>query len=83
MRTFLLFLPFLLLRNELLAGTLVPLLCKRASDDVDDEKDEAGVAALRRRGNELVLGPSFTFNFTLNISLCVSNRIFFFLFCVC
>lgn len=66
MRTFLLFLPFLLLRNELLVGTFVPLLCKRDSDDVDDEKDEAGVA-FRLRGRELVRGPSFTFNFTLNI----------------
>lgn len=69
MRTFLLFLPFLLLRKELFAGTLLPLLCKRDSDDVDDEKDDPGVA-LRRRGNELLRGASFTFNFTLNIFAC-------------
>lgn len=66
MRTFLLFLPLRLLRNELLAGTFAPLFCRRDSDEVDDEKDEAGVA-LRRRGSELVRGPSFTFNLTLNI----------------
>lgn len=70
MRTFLLFLPFLLLRKELFAGTLLPpLFCKRDSEDVDDEKDEPGVAC-RRRGNELLRGASLTFNFTLNIFAC-------------
>lgn len=72
MRTFLLFLPFLLLRNELLVGTWVPLCCIRDSEDVEDEKDDAGVA-LRLRGSELVRGPSFTFSFTLNIFQCVSH----------
>lgn len=66
MRTFLLFLPFLLLRNELLVGSLIPLFCNRDSEDVDDEKDDVGVI-LRRRGSELVRGASFTFSFTLNI----------------
>lgn len=66
MRTFLLFFPLLLLRNELFVGTLLPLLCSRDSDDVDDEKDDAGVA-FRRRGSEPPRGASLTFNFTLNI----------------
>lgn len=84
MRTFLLFLPFLLLRNELFVGTFVPLFCNRDSDDVDDEKDEDGVAAaFLRRGSELVFRePSFTFNFTLNISLCVSNVLLLLSSCV-
>ena len=48
MRTFLLFLvPFLLLKNALFVGAW-----SLDSDDVDDEKDDAGFA-LRRRGNEL------------------------------
>lgn len=68
MRTFLLFFPFLWLRNELLVGALVPLFCNRDSEDVDDEKDDDGVAR-RLRGNELVRGASFTFSFTLNILL--------------
>lgn len=80
MRTFLLFLPFLLLRNELLVGTLVPLFCSRDSDDVEDEKEDAGVA-LRRRGSELVRGPSFTFSFTLNILRCVSHVSVLFIWC--
>lgn len=66
MRTFLLFFPLLLLRNELFVGTLLPLLCSRDSDDVDDEKDDAGVA-FRRCGSEPPRGASLTFNFTLNI----------------
>lgn len=65
-RTFLLFLPFLLLRNELLVGNFSPLFCKRDNDDVEEEKDDVGVA-LRRRGSELLRGASFTFSFTLNI----------------
>jgi hypothetical protein len=80
MRTFLLFLPFLLLRNELLVGVLVLLFCNRDSDDVDDEKEEVGVAALLRRGNELVFRePSLTFNFTLNIFSGVKPSFFFYL----
>lgn len=47
-------------------GTLAPLFCRRDSDDVDEEKDDDGVAR-RRRGSEFVLGASFTFNFTVNI----------------
>lgn len=70
MRTRLLFLPLLLLRNELLVGNLLPLCCcSRDSDEVDDEKDDDGVPppTRRRRGSELYRGSSFTFNFTLNI----------------
>lgn len=52
MRTFLLFLPFLLLRNELLVGALLPLFCSRDNEDVEDDNDDPG-AALRLRGSEL------------------------------
>ena len=76
MRTFLLFLPFLWLRNELFAGTLLPLFCNRDNDDVDDEKDECGVVGFRRRGNENEPGASFTFSFTLNILMRVSRFTF-------
>jgi hypothetical protein len=69
MRTFLLFLPFLLLRNELFVG-FATLFWRRDNEDVDDEKDDDGVAR-RRRGNEFVRGASFTFSFTVNIFLFV------------
>lgn len=68
MRTFLLFLPFRWLRNELFVGCLLPPFCKRDNDDVEDEKEDDGVPdRLGRRGREYDRGSSLTFSFTLNI----------------
>lgn len=65
----------MLLRNELFVGSFSPLLYRRDSEDVEDEKDDDGVA-LRRRGSELVLrGASFTFSFTLNIVKACLTRV--------
>jgi hypothetical protein len=63
-----------LLRNELFVGTLA--FCRRDSDEVDDEKEDDGVAR-RLRGREFVLGASFTFSFTLNIFLLTQQALSF------
>jgi len=78
MRTFLLFLPLLLLKNELFVGAL-PAACSRANDDVDDENDDDELSCcFFRRGSELLLRlASLTFSFTLNIVLRASLSLCF------